>query len=240
MQKEKLLFGIGGLFIGAIIGFMLANSLNRYNVQYQPAAGQTAGTNSNMALPPDHPAIGTGTGGSNPGGGAVPEVAAAIEKARQNPQDYEAQMTAADLYYQIQRFPDAAKFYEAANKIKPEDPEPIIKLGNALFDAEQYEQAEKWYVKALQKRPKDTNVRTDLGLTFFLREPRDLDRAIKEYQGSLAIDPNHEMTLQNLAVAYREKGDKENEAKTVEKLKSVNPNNPAINQTAGENPGQSD
>jgi tetratricopeptide (TPR) repeat protein len=220
---------------------MLANSLNRYGGSMQPTA-QTAASNSNMALPPDHPPIGGTTSGSNPGGsGSVPEVAAAIEKARQNPQDYEAQMTAADLYYQIQRFPDAAKFYEAANKIRPEDPEPIIKLGNALFDAEQYAEAEKWYIKALQMRPKDINVRTDLGLTYFLREPRDIDRAIKEYQGSLAIDPNHEMTLQNLAVAYREKGDKDNAAKTIEKLKQVNPNNPVVNRGATDSPtGQSE
>lgn len=239
MQKDKVLFGVGGLLMGAIIGFMLANSLNRYGVQYQPAAGQTASTNSNMVLPPDHPPIGAGTDAKNSGDGAVPEVAAAIEKARRNPQDYEAQMTAADLYYQIQRFPDAAKFYEAANKIHPEDPEPIIKLGNALFDAEKYGEAEKWYVKALRIRPRDANVRTDLGLTYFLREPRDLDRAIKEYQGSLAIDPNHEMTLQNLAVAYREKGDKENEAKTIEKLRTVNPDNPVVNRAATES-GRSD
>ena len=240
MQKEKLLFGVAGLFIGAIIGFMGANSLNRYGGP-APSATQTAETNSNMALPPDHPPVGGTMSGSGSGqGGAVPEVAAAIDKARQNPQDYEAQMTAADLFYQIQRFQEAAKYYEAANKVKPEDPEPIIKLGNALFDAEKYEDAQKWYEKALQMRPKDVNVRTDLGLTFFLREPRDIDRAIKEFQGSLAIDPEHEMTLQNLAVAYKEKGDKDNEAKTIERLKKVNPNNPVVNRTAGEPSGQSE
>lgn len=237
MQKDKLLFGIGGLFIGAVIGFMLANSLNRYGLQYQQPTGQSAATSSNMALPPDHPPI--GGSGDQRGGGAVPEVAAAIEKARQNPQDFEAQMTAGDLYYQIQRFQDATKFYEAANKLRPEDAEPIVKLGNALFDAEQYEQAEKWYLKALQMRPKDVNVRTDLGLTFYLREPRDIDRAIKEYQTSLSIQPEHEMTLQNLAIAFREKGDKENEQKTIEKLKKVNPNNPVVAGGTGEN-GQSD
>jgi tetratricopeptide (TPR) repeat protein len=150
----------------------------------------------------------------------------AIDKAKQQPNDYDAQMTAADLYYQIQRFDDAATFYEAAAKLKPSEVEPLIKAGNANFDGEKYADAEKWYLLALAKKPNDINVRTDLGLTFFLREPRDIDRAIKEYKTSLALDPNHKITLQNLALAYKEKGDKTNFDATAEKLRAVDPNNP--------------
>jgi tetratricopeptide (TPR) repeat protein len=227
MNKDRIIFGIGGILIGLIAGFFFANKINRESIPAQTASSTaTSMPEGNSALPPNHPPI--GQTGDSTGGGAVPQVMAAIEKAKQNPDDYEAQMTAADLYYQIQRFPDAAKFYEAANRIKPNEQESIIKLGNALFDAEQYDQAEKWYEKALQQRPKDVNVRSDLGLTFFLREPRDIDRAIKEFQASLAIDPNHEMTLQNLAIAYSEKGDKENAGKIVERLKKVNPENPVV------------
>jgi tetratricopeptide (TPR) repeat protein len=227
MNKDRVIFGIVGLVFGLIIGFMAANRLNREGPTAPTAAAtSTSATASNSSLPPNHPPI--GQSGNSTSGGAVPEVTAAIEKARQNPEDYEAQMTAGDLYYQIQRFSDAAKFYEAANRIKPNEGEAIIKLGNSLFDGEQYEQAAKWYEKALQQRPKDVNVRSDLGLTFFLREPREIDRAIKEFQASLAIEPNHEMTLQNLAIAYSEKGDKENAEKTVERLKKVNPENPLV------------
>ena len=137
-------------------------------------------------------------------------------------------MTAADLYYQIQRFDDARKFYEAANKLKPADAEPLVKLGNVNFDLKKFEEAEKWYNAALKKDPKQVSVRTDYGLTFFLRTPPDVDRAISEYQTSLGIDPNHEITLQNLVVAYREKGDVENARKTLERLAKVNPDNPAV------------
>ena len=137
-------------------------------------------------------------------------------------------MTAADLYYQIQRFDEAAKFYEAAAKLKPSDAEPMIKAGNAYFDSEKYEQAEKWYTQALQKDPKNINVRTDLGLTFFLRSPRNIDRAIKEYKISLSMNPEHEITLQNLALAFSENGDKASLEATLEQLKKVNPDNPVI------------
>ena len=230
MKKESIMFGVFGLVVGLVIGFMGANSLNRSQAGQiaQAPAGSTSAPAGNPNLPPDHPPIGT-TGGDQPTSGAPSaQVTAAIDKAKQQPQNYEAQMTAADLYYQIQRFEDAAKFYEAASRLKPADTEPMIKAGNAYFDGEKYELAEKWYVQALQKNPKDINVRTDLGLTFFLRTPRDIDRAIKEYKTSLETDANHEITLQNLALAYTENGDKEALVKTLDRLKTVNPNNPVI------------
>jgi tetratricopeptide (TPR) repeat protein len=186
------------------------------------------GSAPNPALPSDHPPLGTQSGSTNPTGGSIPQVMESIEKAKQQPQNYEAQLTAADLYYQIQRFEDAAKYYEAASKLKPTEAEPMIKAGNANFDAEKYEIAETWYAKALEKDPKNLGVRTDYGLTFFLRSPRDIDRAVKEYKAALAIDPNHEITLQNLALAYAEAKDSANLRSTVEKLKAVNPNNPAV------------
>ncbi len=245
MKKDNVMFVVLGLVVGLVVGFMGANSINK------TAPGQTAATTSTTAantsssgipnLPADHPPLGTSSGNTAGSGGEVdqaraaqmPQIAAAIDKAKQNPNDYEAQMVAADLYYQIERFDDAAVFYEAASKIKPAEFEPMVKAGNAYFDAEKYEPAEKWYLKALEKDPKNINARTDLGLTFFLREPRNVERAIKEYKAALAIDPNHEITLQNLALAYTENGDKQNLAVTMEKLKAVNPNNPVILRSQG-------
>ena len=230
MKKESIMFGVFGLIVGLVIGFMGANSLNRSQAGQiaQAPAASTSAPSGNPNLPADHPPIGS-TGADQPSaGGAQPQVTAAIEKAKQEPQNYEAQMTAADLYYQIPRFEDAAKFYELAAKLKPGESEPMIKAGNAYFDGEKYELAEKWYMQTLAKNPKDINVRTDLGLTFFLRTPRDIDRAIKEYKTSLDTDANHEITLQNLALAYTENGDKDSLVKTLERLKKVNPNNPVI------------
>lgn len=235
------MFAVIGLLVGLIVGFMGANSLNRSAMSQSSAiTAPSSNAVANNALPPNHPPIGTGTDTSD--GGPRPEVMAAIEKAKQKPQDYEAQMTAADLYYQIQSFNEAVKFYEAASKLKPNETEPMIKAGNAYFDKAEtasengdragstpdFVQAERWYLAALAKDPKNIDVRTDLGLSFFLREPRDIDRAIKEYKTSLGIDPNHAITLQNLVLAYGEKGDKESQRAAIEKLKVVDPNNPVI------------
>ena len=53
-------------------------------------------------------------------------------------------------------------------------------------------------------------------------------RLLLEYEKSLAVNPDHEITLQNLVVAYREMGDAADLDKVTAKLKTVNPNNPAL------------
>ena len=232
MNKGNIVFGVIGLAVGLIVGFMFANSINKA-APGPGAAGPVAGAPAanNGSLPPNHPPLGTSAGDASTGA-PLPQVTEAIEKAKQQPQDYEAQMTAADLYYQIERFDEAAKFYKAANKLRPAETEPLIKAGNAYFDAKQFEEAENWYRLALEKDPKNINVRSDLGLTFYFRTPPDLDRAITEYKASLAINPNHEISLQNLTIAYSEKGDKENLRTTVERLKKINPSNPALSKVS--------
>jgi tetratricopeptide (TPR) repeat protein len=224
MGKDKLIVGIGGIVVGIVIGFLFANSLNRSATVTQSSSN--SGAAANLNLPADHPPVGQTSGPTSTA--PLPQVTQAIERAKQKPDDFEAQMTAADLYYQIQRYTDAAKIYEKANQLKPDELEPLIKLGNSYFDAEQYETAEKWYLAALKRSPNDVNVRTDLALTFFLRTPRDIGRAIKEYQAALALKPDNEITLQNLALAYIENGDSQNSQATIEKLRKVNPNNPAV------------
>lgn len=226
MKKDNILFGILGLMIGLIVGFMVANSINRdvrSTAGPLPAANSMMGSNAN--LPPNHPPIGTS---GQPGDMSVPEVSAAIEKARSEPQNYEAQMTAADLYYQIQRFDEASKLYEAASKIKPAEAEPMIKAANSYYDAGKFDDAEKWYREALKKAPNDKDVRNDLALTYLSREPADPDKAITEFNVILSADPKYEKALQNIAFAYKEKGDQENLAKAVERLKQANPDNPGL------------
>ena len=237
MNKSNLMSVALGLIVGLVAGFVGANSINKSAYEKQPSSPPANASNSNPMLPKDHPPIGTSGGEQT---GPRPEVAAAIEKAKSQPQDFEAQMTAADLYYQIRRFDEAAKFYEIAAKLKPTDSEPMVKAGNAYFDIAQlaatddetstpsYVLAEKWYMQALQADPKNIIARTDLGLTFFLREPPDLERAIKEYKTSLGLDPNHEITLQNLAAAYKASNNLESYRETIERLKKVNPNNPVV------------
>ena len=101
----------------------------------------------------------------------------------------------------------ALEFLDHAYKIKPNDFDVLTQLGNVNFDLKRYPEAEKWYQLALKIKPDDVSVRTDLGLSYYFREPRELDQAIAVYRESLKYDPRHEKTLQNLTAALIDKGD---------------------------------
>ena len=158
----------------------------------------------------------------------MPDVTEALERAKNEPNNFDAQMRVGDMYATINRFDKAVEFFANAQKIKPADYQAIIKLGNANFEINNSGEAEKWYSKALEIKPDDVNVRSDLGLTFYKKQPSDLDRAIKEYDAALAINPNHEPTLQNLTVAYWDKKDASMMRSTLERLEKVNRKNSVV------------
>jgi tetratricopeptide (TPR) repeat protein len=146
------------------------------------------------------------------------------------------------MYYRIQRFDEAAGYFEKAIQIKPDDYDTVVKAGNARFDAgaikmenggdgtEDFKRAEKIYASALEKRPNDADVRTDLGLTYLYRKPKDIERALKEFQVSFSANPNHEITLQSMALALKEKGDAAGLQEMLAKLEKVNPDNRTLKQ----------
>ncbi|HEY0320075.1 MAG TPA: tetratricopeptide repeat protein [Pyrinomonadaceae bacterium] len=226
MSKDNILFSIIGVLLGFIVGFMFANNANR---QDQKPRSTPAAAQSN--LPPDHPQLPSNAVADQPGSaqqGAMPGVQAAIEKARSEPDNFEAQKQAGEMFYQIQRWDEAIDFWLKANKLKPDDYETIVHIGNAYFESGKYELAEQWYTSALTKNPKDVGVRTDLGTTFMARTPPDFDRAIKEYRRSLEINPNHEQSLHNIVIAYTKNGQAKEAQEMIARLEKVNPNNPDL------------
>ena len=226
MQKN-ITFGIVGLIVGLVVGFFAANSINRNSAQ---TASQTLtdAPLQNQQVPnilvKDQPAT---------SGAMLPDVSAVIDKANNEPTNFDAQIKAGDLYQQIKGFDKAAAFYERAQQIKPDDYELIVKLGNIYFDARQFETAAKWYEQALAKKPDDTNVRTDLGITFVERDVPDFDRAVIEFQTSLKTNPKHEPTLYNLGAAYFKKGELEEANKILARLEAVNPQSQLVGKLRG-------
>jgi tetratricopeptide (TPR) repeat protein len=218
MNKDNILYGVVGLIVGLVIGFLAANSINRSAISQSDTAQtqtnapfvnqQTQSSDIKEQQLPSKP---------------LPEVSEKLDKAKNEPNNFDAQMEAGNLYIKIEAFDQAREFYNRAEQLKPSDYEKIVQLGNGFFDAGKYEKAEKWYEQALAKKPDDVNVRTDLGITFVEREKPDLDRAIKEFQTSLETNPRHEPTLYNLAVAYLKKEKFEETREVLRQLEDVNP-----------------
>jgi tetratricopeptide (TPR) repeat protein len=223
MSKENILFSIIGVLLGFILGFLFTNYVNRTGYGTVATVTQPA-----SSLPSEHPPVNESAAGNKPQGVMPAEIRETLDRAQKNPENFDAQMEAAQLYYKISRFDKALEYLVRANKIKPENVEAIVALGNVNFEKQNYEEAARWYTAALQKNPSDVNVRTDLGLTFMFRNPPDLDRAIAEFNQSLEKNPTHEQTLQNLTVALTRKGNFDRAQSTLSRLEKVNPNNSAL------------
>jgi len=108
---------------------------------------------------------------------------------------------------------------------EPSNAKPRIELGNLYFDAERYSDAIMWYEAAFKLAPKDVNLSTDLGVSYYYTNQPD--RALAQFDKSLAIDPRHAKTLLNLGVVRAGgKQDLAGATKAWEQLLAVAPDSP--------------
>ncbi len=92
---------------------------------------------------------------------------------------------------------DVEKFRKAADA-EPGSAAPRVALANLYFDAERYSDAVKWYEEAIKLDARNADVSTDLGVSYYyLNQP---DRALQQFEHSLAIDPKHTKTMLNLGI----------------------------------------
>lgn len=248
MNIRNLLFCAGGLALGFFVGFYLSNQINlpARPVPDAPAAaaaaaaadeGATAGPldpeKSGGPLPPGHPDISnTASDGSpaDPNGAAAtnPDAQKAMEAADRQPADFDLQREAARTFFNLRAYDKAALYLERALKLRPADADALVLAGNNKYDAGDYEDAAAFYERALAVRPDDADVRGDLGNTYYRREPPDYARAVAEYRKAIAINPRHEVSLQNMASASVKQGDKAAAQEAVGKLAAANPANKFI------------
>src|SRR5215468_3594028 len=133
MTRDNLLFAIIGILMGFIVGFLLAGNISQREAAQRAGAMTAQGAQN---LPPNHPPIAGGDQTTGEGGQQMlASVQTAMKQARENPNDFEAQVTAAKLEYQIQRYDQAIEYLLAANKLKPDNSEVLAMLGEANMDA---------------------------------------------------------------------------------------------------------
>ena len=233
MITSKIKYALLGLLAGLIAGFFVTNEINRQDVDRLRAdLAQAKSTTSgdevvNRNLEP--PRL------------SREEVQAAIARADANPKDvYQQRNLGQALYLYAANADDAATLNEAAGLLRrahdldPKNYDTLVLLGNALFDsgklgeAERFIEARAFYTEALRQRPDDINVRTDLGLTYFFAKPSDPQRATVEYRKSLAINPRHPATLQNLAAALISVSQLDETERTLALLKDIDAANPSL------------
>jgi cytochrome c-type biogenesis protein CcmH/NrfG len=185
MTRDNLLFAIIGVLLGFIVGFIFASTMSQ---RYGPVA--TPGMSAAQALPPDHPPISSSGDGQQDPQQMIAQVQTAINKARTSPRDFDAQITAAKLEYQVQRYDETVEFLLKANQIKPDDYEVLAMLGEANMEGAHYDQAETWYKAALAKKPGDVSVLASLA--FMQLQKGDAKEAEKAIAALEKADPSNQ------------------------------------------------
>jgi Tfp pilus assembly protein PilF len=118
-----------------------------------------------------------------------------------------------------------ASVLRATAERNPRDADTRVQLGNLYFDSERFEDAVKWYEEAVRIAPQDVNASTDLGISYYYTNQPD--RALAQFDRSLAIDPKHSKTLLNVGIVRAfGKQDLEGAAKAFQQVLDVAPGSP--------------
>jgi tetratricopeptide (TPR) repeat protein len=228
MNKKVFWLSIVAVLASFAGGFLIANSLNRNEINalraenetLKNAQNETNQTEEELSLSDE-------------------EIKRKIIEADQNPTNFSFQKNLglalynyASMKQNAELLADVSRLLNRVYENNPKDYDTVVTLGNINLDIgyfaknnENFQKARVFYEKALEQKPNDENVRTDLGLTYFLSNPPDTVRAIVEFQKSLLQNPKDERALQFMIKALLSQNKKDEAGKYMARLKEVNPDN---------------
>jgi tetratricopeptide (TPR) repeat protein len=176
VTRQSLLFGVAGVFFGIIVGWIIGSQQAAPPRQQTTAEAQGGATPAQQNPPP---ALDEG------------RVAALREAAERNPKDAASRVELGNLYFDSERFPDAAQWYEAALKIDPRNVNASTDLGITYYYMKQTDRALTQFDRSLEIDPKHSKTLMNIGIVrAFGKE--DLDGAIKSWKRLIEVAPNSE------------------------------------------------
>ena len=217
MNRNKYLIAGIGLAVGFIVSFFWTQSFNKNN-----AAPATATASGGM------PAGAGGTSGSGGQQAMMAQVQQVIEKAKSNPDDFQSQVDAAKIFYEVKRVPETVEYLKKAYAI---DANKFNELGAAgflgqyYFDQKDYAQSETWFNRAIKAEPSEPDLYVLLAETYIQREPPQPDQAVAQLQQALKLDAKSGHALGHLIEAYALKKDARAAEETLNRLKETDPTN---------------
>ena len=117
---------------------------------------------------------------------------------------------------------EAINALETSLKQDPESPELARAVGEVFLAADLDQYATKAFKKAINLMPNEIHTYNRLGIA--LRKQKKYLEAIQEYQKALQKEPENEVILYNISIAYYNQGLKQEAKTTLEKLLKINPN----------------
>src|SRR5947209_7472000 len=241
VNTKTVLIFVAGAVLGFVVGFALANGVNRQEqdrLRAEVARTQSTGQSKNSDAGEKPQAQARDDDDSFPTL-TDDQLKNAVAKADASPADAELQKKVGQALYvyawqkgNASILPDVARILKRAHGLDQKDFKTTLMAADAYFliarngeDTKPLADARRLYEDALASKPDDAESRTKLGMTYYYDKPSDTQRAIREYRRALQSDPRQEMALQSLAAALIESGNLDEAERHLGELEQVNPSN---------------
>jgi tetratricopeptide (TPR) repeat protein len=174
MNKESLVMGVAGVLLGLLGGWIMGSQ------QAVPRAAVTAP--AQQAAAPS---------GQQPSAPALDENRAAQLKAQAegDPRNAAARVQLGNLYFDSERFDEAARWYAAALKIDPRAVDVSTDLGIAYYYTNQPDKALAQFEKSLAIDPVHSKTLLNVGVVRAWGK-QDLEGAARAWERVIEVAPN--------------------------------------------------
>jgi tetratricopeptide (TPR) repeat protein len=177
VNKESFVMGIAGLLLGLLGGWII---------------GSQQGT-SGPATPPAQQQAAAAPAGQQPAAPALDEsrVAQLKAEADRSPGNAAPRVALGNLYFDSERFDEAARWYTDALAINPRDVSVSTDLGIAYYYTNQPDKALEQFEKSLTIDPRHVKTLLNVGVVRAWGK-QDLQGAAKAWERVIEVAPNSE------------------------------------------------
>jgi tetratricopeptide (TPR) repeat protein len=174
MRSDSVVFGIAGIFFGVLVGWIIGSQ--RATVVAPPiaaAAAPSSASSSGQQAPP-----------------AFDEARAAELKAQadRSPTNADLRVQLGNLYFDGERYDEAARWYEQALSINPKDVNASTDLGIAYYYMNEPDRALAQFDKSLSVDPSHAKTLLNVGIVRAFGK-QDLKGAAEVWEKVLVVAP---------------------------------------------------
>jgi tetratricopeptide (TPR) repeat protein len=149
VSRDSVVFGVAGVFFGILVGWIIGSQQGGApRVAAQPAAAPAATSGQGSTAAPLDEA----------------RASALANAAEKNPRDAQARLDLGNLYFDSERFEDAARWYEQALKIEPNNVSASTDLGISYYYMNQPDKALQQFDRSLALDSRHTKTLLNVGI----------------------------------------------------------------------------
>jgi cytochrome c-type biogenesis protein CcmH/NrfG len=173
MKSESLVFGIAGVFLGLIAGWLIGSQ--QPSTRTAPPVAQAAAT-APASTPAQKPALDEA------------EVSRLKDIAQKDPANATPRTQLGNLYFDAERYSEAIDWYAKALELDPTNPDVSTDLGVSYYYENQPDKALAQFKRSLEIDPKHTKTMLNQGIVLAFGK-QDLEGAARAWQQVVDMTP---------------------------------------------------